>query len=108
MSDLLRQLQQSGYANPELTASLESDRKARREAFYRFRDVAETESGAWVFTYLFNMLKLWEPVETGEERVRRNVAVEILDIMGIGRPEDRLDMFIELVNRPVKPPGENE
>lgn len=82
------------------------------EAYIRYRNVFgiknESDDGPWVLTHLMNMLGFWDKAETDEARTRRNVAVEILEILGIGRISDRFGLITELVRYPVTPPDGTE
>lgn len=77
-------------------------------AFTKYRNVffpVEKSDGPWVLTHLLQMLGLWETAFTDESRIRRNVATEILEVMGIGRFEDQMDLVEAILRNPVLPPG---
>ncbi len=76
----------------------------KEEAQDRFRQVFVYggKDGRYVLTTLLNMLSFWDKSESEEQIYRRNAAVEILNIMGIGSFEDRAGLVDALCDHPVE------
>lgn len=58
---------------------------------------------AVVLTDLLNRLCFWEKIESEEELQRHNAAIEILETIGIGHPEDRESLIRIWLEYPINP-----
>ena len=83
---------------PDADAMADEARTQYQELFFYGGETAR-----YVLTDLLNRLCLWEKIETDEELQRHNAAVEILEILGIGDPEDREGLIGAWLDYPINP-----
>ncbi len=82
--------------------------RAANELQMKYRSVFGDEQGQEVLTDILRMLGLFDKATTLEEATARNVAVQILEIMGIAHEKNAALVVHALMQLPPAPPKETD